>query len=84
VASLHRRNGLKHAAALCINGPAALIFIRQGYVQLGPTLLMMLAALGGGYGGARLALRVGIPAVRRAIIVINLALAAAALWRVLR
>ena len=84
VASLHRRNGLKHAAALCINGPAALIFIRHGYVQLGPALLMMLAALGGGYGGARLALRVGIPAVRRAIICINLALAATALWRVLR
>lgn len=84
VASLHRRNGLKHAAALCINGPAALIFIRQGYVQLGPALLMMLAAMGGGYGGARLALRVGIPAVRRAIILINLALATAALWRMLR
>lgn len=84
VASLHRRNGLKHAAALCINGPAALIFIRHGYVQLGPALLMMLAALGGGYGGARLALRVGIPAVRQAIICINLALAATALWRVLR
>ena len=84
VASLHRRNGLKHAAALCINGPAALIFIRQGYVQPGPVLLMMLAALGGGYGGARLALWVGIPVVRRAIVFINLALATAALWRMLR
>jgi uncharacterized membrane protein YfcA len=83
VASLHQRNALKHAAALCINGPAALIFLRQGYVQPGPALLMMLAAVGGGYGGARLALRVGVPAVRRAIIVINLTLAAAAIWRVL-
>lgn len=83
VASLHQRNGLKHAAAVCINGPAALIFLQHGYVQPGPALLMMLAAVGGGYGGARLALRVGIPRVRRAIILINLTLAAAAIGRVL-
>lgn len=83
VVSIHRRNALKHVAAVCINGPAALIFIRHGYVQPGPALLMMMAAIGGGYGGARLALWIGIPAVRRAIIVINLLLAAAAFWRML-
>lgn len=83
VASIHRRNALKHVAAVCINGPAALIFLRHGYVPPGPALLMMLAAIGGGYGGARLALGVGVPAVRRAIIAINLLLAAAAFWRML-
>lgn len=83
VASIHRRNALKHIAAVCINGPAALIFFRHGYVQPGPALLMMLAAVCGGYGGARLALWVGAPVVRRAIIVINLVLAAGAFWRML-
>lgn len=83
IESLHRRNALKHAAAVCINGPAALIFLWHGSVQPGPALLMMLAAVGGGYGGARLALWLGVPVVKRAVVVINLALAAAAFWRML-
>ncbi len=83
VVSIYRRNALKHVAAVCINGPAALIFLSHGSVQPGPALLMMLAAVGGGYGGARLALWLGIPVVKRAVILINLALAAAAFWRML-
>jgi uncharacterized membrane protein YfcA len=81
VASIHQRNALKHMAAVCINGLAAIIFLWRGCVQLGPALCMMAAAIAGGYGGARLALRVGPIWVRRAIIVINLAIVAAAFWR---
>ncbi len=82
--SIHRMNALKHLAAVLINGLAALIFVRNGCVDWAPALLIAVAAIVGGYAGARAALWVGAVPVRRAIMVINLSIAAFTFWRLLR
>lgn len=72
--NIHRMNGLKNFAAICINGVAALTFVFSGKVHWNLALLMMVAAIVGGYAGAGLARRVGQQNVRRAVVVIGLAM----------
>jgi uncharacterized membrane protein YfcA len=69
---IHQMNGLKNLLAILINGVAAAYFIFSGSVVWFDVLLMALAALAGGYSGARLAYRLGRTFVRRAVIVIGL------------
>jgi uncharacterized membrane protein YfcA len=69
---IHRMNGLKNVLAILINGVAAVYFILSGAVIWVDVLVMMFAALAGGYSGARLAYRLGRRFVRYTVIVIGL------------
>lgn len=70
--NIHRMNGLKNFAAVCINGVGALTFILYRRVDWPLAALMAVAAVLGGLGGAGLARRVGQANVRRAVIAIGL------------
>ena len=70
--NIHRMNGLKNLAAVCINGVAALTFILGGHVRWPQALVMAVGGMLGGLLGARLALRVGPRTVRRAVTAIGL------------
>jgi uncharacterized membrane protein YfcA len=78
---IHAMNGLKNFFAICINVVAASYFIFRGYVDWRAALLMAACAVAGGYGGARLARRIGRERVRKAVVVIGFAVAALLLWR---
>jgi len=69
---IHRMNALKNFFAICINGIAAVYFVASGAVVWGDVLLMMFAAIAGGYSGTRLAYGLGRRFVRAVVIVIGL------------
>ncbi len=69
--NIHRMNGLKTWGATCINAVAALTFVLSGIVDWPVAIAMAAGGLAGGYGGARLALRVGQTSVRRAVVAIG-------------
>ena len=69
---IHRMNGLKNWGAMCINAIAAITFALSGIVTWPVAGTMAVGGLAGGYGGARLALRVGQKWVRRAVVAIGL------------
>jgi uncharacterized membrane protein YfcA len=71
--NIHRMNGLKNWGAMCINGMAALTFVAGGAVIWPVAMAMAAGGLAGGYGGARLALRVGQTWVRRAVVFVGFA-----------
>lgn len=73
--NIHRMNGLKNMAAICINGVASITFIAGHKVHWMLALLMAAAAIFGGYGGAGLARKLGQKTVRRIVIGIGLAIA---------
>jgi len=78
--NIHRMNGLKNFAAVCINGIGALTFILYKRVDWPLALMMMAMAIVGGYGGAGLAKRVGQANVRRFVIAIGLIFGAYTLY----
>jgi uncharacterized membrane protein YfcA len=69
---IHRMNGIKNWGAMCINAIAAATFALSGIVTWPVAATMAVGGLAGGYGGARLALRVGQKWVRRAVVAIGL------------
>jgi uncharacterized membrane protein YfcA len=69
--NIHRMNGIKNWGAMCINAIAALTFVFSGIVTWPVAAAMAAGGLAGGYGGARLALRVGQKWVRRSVIAIG-------------
>jgi uncharacterized membrane protein YfcA len=71
--NIHTMNGLKNWGTLLLNGVAALLFALSGIVDWPLALAMAIGGILGGYGGARLAQRVGQAPVRRAITVIGFA-----------
>jgi hypothetical protein len=71
--NIHRMNGLKNWGAVCMNGVAAVTFALSGIVNWPVAAAMAAGGLLGGYGGARVAQRVGQQRVRRAIVAIGLA-----------
>ena len=78
--NIHRMNGLKNFAAVCINGVGALTFIFYRRVDWTLALLMMALAITGGYAGAGLAQKAGQANVRRLVIFIGLAFGAYTLY----
>ena len=80
---IHRMNALKNLLAICINGVAAFYFVASGSVIWADVLLMTLAAVAGGYSGARLAYRLGRRFVRLAVIAIGLAMSASLFLKML-
>ena len=69
---IHRMNGLKNFAAVCINGVGALTFILCRRVDWPLAALMAVAAILGGSVGAGTARRIGQANVRRIVIAIGL------------
>jgi hypothetical protein len=75
VGDMHRMNALKTVLAGCINGVSVIVFVADGKVHWKFALPMALAAVLGGYLGARAALRVEPRYVRWTVIGIGFGLA---------
>jgi hypothetical protein len=69
---LHEMNGLKNLLAVCINGVAAIYFALSGAVLWKDAVVMAVAAIAGGFAGAKLAKRLGRKFVRGAVVAIGL------------
>jgi uncharacterized membrane protein YfcA len=76
VGDVHRMNALKTVLAFCINGISVVVFVLEGDVAWPYALLMVPAAILGGYAGARGALRLHPGLVRAVVALIAFALAA--------
>jgi uncharacterized membrane protein YfcA len=78
---MHEMNGLKNLLAICINGIAAIYFAISRAVLWTDGGIMAVAAIAGGYLGARMAKRLGRTFVRRAVVVIGLAMGIALFFK---
>lgn len=78
---IHRMNGLKVLLAAIINGASIVAFVAAGVIDWGVAPFMVVGAVLGGYGGARIARRVEPRYVRLFVIALGLALSA---WFFLR
>jgi uncharacterized membrane protein YfcA len=78
---MHAMNGLKNLLAICINGVAAIYFAFSGAVIWKDGFIMAVAAVAGGYLGARIARRLGRTFVRNAVVVIGLTMAIALFFK---
>ena len=78
---IHRMNGIKNTLAVFLNGIAAIYFSFSGRVVWSDALVMAIGASAGGYGGAGLARALGQAFVRRAVVVIGIAMGLSLLWR---
>ncbi|MBU6281216.1 TSUP family transporter, partial [bacterium] len=79
---LHRRMAVRTCLATAINGIAAAWFVRSGAVDWPVAVLMTAGQVVGGFGGASLARAMPRGWVRRGIVALGLAMAAAmALWQ---
>jgi uncharacterized membrane protein YfcA len=75
LSDIHAMNGLKNFFGMCINFVAAAYFISRGAVEWQAALVMIPAAIAGGYGGARFARRIGKEKSRAAVAVIGFGIA---------
>jgi uncharacterized protein len=71
---LHQMNGLKNLLAICINGVAAIYFAILGAVIWSDAAVMVVAAIAGGFAGAKLAHVLGRQFVRGFVIFVGLAM----------
>lgn len=74
VRGIHRMNGVKNFAAVCINGVAAITFVLLGRVVWTHAAVMAVGAIAGGVGGAGVAKKIGEANVRRLVIAIGAAI----------
>ncbi|GCF11828.1 sulfite exporter TauE/SafE family protein [Dictyobacter arantiisoli] len=72
--NIHSMNALKTLLASCINGVAVVTFIIAGAVYWPQTLLMIVGAIIGGYGGAYYARKIDQKWVRLFVIIIGFAM----------
>lgn len=79
--SIHRMNGVKNFAAVCINGVAAITFAALGRVRWSLALVMALGAVFGGLLGAGVAKRIGERNVRRLVVAIGVGIGCVMLLR---
>jgi uncharacterized membrane protein YfcA len=75
LSDIHQMNGLKNVFGSMINGVAAAYFIFAGLIDWPSAVLMAAGSIVGGYGAAGIARRMGQKFVRRAVILIGLAMA---------
>jgi uncharacterized membrane protein YfcA len=73
--SLQHANALKVLFGLLINGSAILYFLAEGAARLPEAALMAVAALAGGYAGARVAQRLPARVMRAVVVVYGVAVA---------
>jgi uncharacterized membrane protein YfcA len=76
VGDIHRMNAVKTFLAASINTASVVVFVRDGLVNWNYAVPMVVAAILGGYVGARVARRLPARYVRYAVIVIGFGLAA--------
>ena len=76
VGDIHRMNALKAILASTMNGISAVIFAAEGKVVWKYALVMAVAAIAGGYVGARVARKIPAARVRVMVIVIGFGIAA--------
>lgn len=69
--NIHEMNALKTLLASCINGVAVIAFIIAGAVVWPQALLMLVGAIGGGYGGAHYARQLDPRLVRRFVMLVG-------------
>jgi uncharacterized membrane protein YfcA len=81
IADVHEANKLKNISAGIINGVAAITFAIAGEVRWGLAASMAVAAITGGYLGARMAQRIGGNWVRGLVVVIGLSVG---VWMLVR
>lgn len=81
LSDIHRANGIKNFLGICINSVAVVGFSFSKLVYWPAALLMVVAAIAGGYFGASTARRMGRVFVRRAVITIGLVIGFVMLWR---
>jgi len=74
---IHSANALKTLLAAMINSIAVVCFIVAGAVAWGPAIVMLIAAVAGGYLGARLAQKMPPELVRKAVVLIGVAISVA-------
>jgi uncharacterized membrane protein YfcA len=84
VRDIHRANGLKNLAAVCINGFATVAFVAGGRVAWREAAVVAAGAVLGGAVGVGAARRVGPRAVRRVVMLVGVTLALVMFWRRLR
>jgi uncharacterized membrane protein YfcA len=84
LSDIHRANGIKNFMGICINSVAVVAFSVSKLVYWPDALLMIAAAIAGGYFGASVARRMGRLFVRRAVITIGLVIGFVMLWRLAR
>jgi uncharacterized membrane protein YfcA len=75
LSDIHEMNSLKVVLGGCVNGIAAAYFIWARMVYWPYVVLMAVASILGGYGGAGAARKLGRTAVRRLVIVVGLGMA---------
>ena len=78
---IHKMNAIKVWGALITNVVAAALFAAGGVVLWPLALVMAAGSIAGGYGGARLAQRVGRTWVRRVVVLVGLS---GSVWLLLR
>lgn len=78
---IHQMNGFKNLLAMCVNGIAAVYFVVMQMVSWPEALVMAAGAIIGGVAGSRMARRMGRQAVRRMVVAIGFAMAAALMLR---
>src|SRR5207302_11069280 len=76
ISDIHQMNAVKTFLASCVNGASAAVFIIEDKVNWHYALMMVAAAIMGGYLGARTARRLNRNLVRWMVITIGFALAA--------
>ena len=69
--NIHEMNAVKNALATCINGVAVAIFIVRGAIIWPDALLMLVASIIGGYGGAYYASKLDPRLVRSFVILVG-------------
>ena len=75
--NIHQMNGLKCLFGACVNGVASAYFAWAKMVYWPYFFVMVVGGILGGYGGARIARRLGAKAVRRMVIAVGFGMAAA-------
>lgn len=78
---LHQMNGLKNLLAITINGVAAIYFAVLGAVIWSDVAVMVVAAIAGGFAGAKLAHVLGRKFVRGFVIFVGLSMTIALLLK---
>ncbi|QCN95024.1 sulfite exporter TauE/SafE family protein [Azospirillum argentinense] len=71
---LHAMNGLKALVSGCLNAVAVVAFVFGGAVYWNEALIMMVAAVAGGYAGAAVARHIPPPILRKFVIVVGVAM----------
>lgn len=80
---IHSANALKTLLAAMINSIAVVTFAFAGDVAWGPALVMLVAAVTGGYSGARLAQKLPSELVRKGVVMIGVIISGVFFYRML-